>query len=135
MSAARKLKTKTTITKEQREYCSRKYPVTQKPRSWHYIGPPRMANTMTARARPMPRQIGQAEAKQSQTCVKCQDRSIPITSISKTRSRTSMFPKKEAKTVTMCAWRALGLAVGAIASNAIKIAITEIKPSQTQIWL
>ena len=72
----------------------RKYPVTQKPRSWHYIGPPRMANTMTARARPMPRQIGQAEAKQSQTCVKCQDRSIPITSISKTRSGTSMFPKR-----------------------------------------
>ena len=40
--------------------------------------------------------------------------------------------QKEAKTVTMCAWGA-GLAVGAIASNAIKIAITEIKPSQTQI--
>ena len=106
MSGARRWETKTATTKEQREHCPGKHPIIRQPRSRKEMAraAPRMTNTPTARARTIPRQMGQAEARQSQTRITCQTKIIPGTSILKTRSGASISTKEKAKTATMYAY-------------------------------
>ena len=101
----KKVKNKDPATKKQQGYCPGKYSILRKPRSRKGIAraAPQTANTTTARARTIPRQMVQVEARQSRMRIKCQARSIPGTRFSKTRSLASIFPKAKAEIATMCA--------------------------------